>query len=418
MGQSSLTLTEPTAADLTTKRYYGAKQTSTGLALCATAGERCDGVIGVGSDSCVTLERGPKVKVKAGASFSKGAALSVTAAGKFVAASVGHHVAFIADEAATADGDEVDALTPLSYPPSLDVESISAVSAPGEIPPTSSYVLLSVDGTDAFTLDDGAEGHEITIECITAANTPVGTVTLDGAQAAYGTEPTAYVFNGVGQILTLRMTSTGWKFVSGSGIETRTSGALGLPFTTHFVSVTGTVEFTLAAGLRLGQRKRVECSVAATSPLGTLTLADAFASESLTHVFTAVGQALDLEWTATGWKIVGKTRMGDQLCVIGTTELTGYDMAARYNFSVTGAVASSGTMGIPDGTLNGEFIDCQATVNTGGTDEGEIDITAVDLDNGAATKIDAINGTTAHHAQFRWDGAAWQTVSITGVTLA
>ena len=105
MGQSSLTLSATTAADLTAKRYYAAKETSAGLALCATLGERCDGVIGVGNTGAVSIERGPKVRIKAGAAFARGANLTPNASGKFVTASTGHHVAFIAAQAALADGE-------------------------------------------------------------------------------------------------------------------------------------------------------------------------------------------------------------------------------------------------------------------------------------------------------------------------
>ncbi len=414
MGQSTLTLTATTAADLTTKRYYAAKETSTGLALCATLGERCDGVIGVGNTGAVTLERGPKVRLKAGASFSRGAALTATAAGKFIGASTGHHVAFIAAQAATADGDEVDAYTPLSYPPSLSVESVASVSAAAAIAPTADYVMLSVTGTTAYTLDDGAEGHEITIECIAAASSPIGTVTLNGAQAAYGTEPTAYVFNGVDQKVMLRMTSTGWKFIDGVGVETRTSGALGLPYTTHYLSVTGTVAFTLADGLSIGQRKRIECSVAATSPLGTLTLNDAFASESLTHVFNTAGQVLVLEWTATGWKTIDKKRNGSLTVVVGTDVLTGYDMVETYNLSITGTVSSTTTKKIPDGTVEGEFVWIRCTT-AATSPAGSIDITSKLLSGVAATAA-AVNATTDYEC-LRWDGGAWQELVTNSVTL-
>jgi hypothetical protein len=195
------------------------------------------------------------------------------------------------------------------------------------------------------------------------------------------------------------------------------AGALN-PSASHVsLSVDGTKAYTLAAGT-VGHEIEIDCIAATNTPLGTLTLADAFGSESLTHVFTAAGQGLRLRMLTGGWKVVAKRRAGNQTVVVGTTVLTGYDMAARYNLEVTGTVASTGTQGIPNGQVNGEQIDVQATVNTGGTDEGEIAITAVDLDNAAATKIDAVNGTTAHHARFVWDGVAWQTVSITGVALA
>lgn len=307
MGQSSLTLSATTAADLTAKRYFGAKETSGGLALCSTLGERCDGVIGVGNSGNVTLERGPKVRVKAGAAFARGANLTVNALGRFVTASTGHHVAFVAAEAATADGDEVDALTPLSFAPSLSVSSVASVSAPGAIPTTASLVLLSVDGTDAFTLDDGAEGHVITIECVAATNTPLGTVTLNGAQAAYGSERTAWTFFAVGQRLTLQMTSTGWKFISKVKVGTQTA-VVGTDTINPLaavvnLSITGTVATTLAAGDITGEDLELRCSTAASTPAGTVNFTGK-ALDGTAHTAAAFNATTDyavLRWNGAAW---------------------------------------------------------------------------------------------------------------------
>lgn len=191
-------------------------------------------------------------------------------------------------------------------------------------------------------------------------------------------------------------------------------GALSLAAETTLLEVDGTDAFTLAAATTVGHRKVIECITAANTPLGTVTLADAFGSEPTTHVFTAVGQRLVLEWRSTGWKVVGKTRVGDQAVVVGTTVLTGYDMARRYNLSVTGTVTSTTTKKIPDGLVPGEQIDVQVT--TAATcPSGSIDITAVTLDNAAATTLNTIDGTTSHYARLTWAGAAWQVDSITGI---
>lgn len=203
----------------------------------------------------------------------------------------------------------------------------------------------------------------------------------------------------------------GYQAISASGAISPSAGRVD-------VSIDATKAYTLADG-NVGHEIDLLVVAGTNTPRGTLTIATPFTGESATHVLHAVGQRLRLRMTAAGWKVTDKKRVGDLTVVVGTTVLTGYDMAARYNLSVTGAVASTGAQGIPAGQVPGELIDVQATVNTGGTDEGEIAITAVDLDNAAFTKIDAINGTTAHHAQFRWEGVAWQTVvAPTGVVLA
>lgn len=203
----------------------------------------------------------------------------------------------------------------------------------------------------------------------------------------------------------------GFQSISASGAIAPTAGRVD-------VTIDAAKAYTLADGV-LGHEIDLLVVAGTNTPRGTVTIATPFTGESATHVLHAVGQRLRLRMTAAGWKVIDKKRAGDLTVVVGTTVLTGYDMAARYNLSVTGAVASTGAQGIPAGQVPGEIIDVQATVNTGGTDEGEIAITAVDLDNAAFTKIDAVNGTTAHHAQFRWEGVAWQTVvAPTGVVLA
>jgi hypothetical protein len=80
-----------------------------------------------------------------------------------------------------------------------------------------------------------------------------------------------------------------------------TSGAVGLTRSTR-LSVTGTVAFTLANGTELGQRKSLRCTIAAGTPVGTLTPASA--SGFATILFDAVGETAELEWNGTAWEIV------------------------------------------------------------------------------------------------------------------
>lgn len=193
--------------------------------------------------------------------------------------------------------------------------------------------------------------------------------------------------------------------------ETKTSGALSvdpaLPYS--LVSVTGTVAFTLADGTIEGQIKEVECTVAASTPLGTLTIATPFTSQSAVHVFTAVGQKLLLVWRAAGWKMLSKTRAGSQAVVVGTTVLTGFDLCNNYALSVTGTVSSTTTKGIPAGTVPGERIHINTpTVASSAT--GNIAITATNAEtNAACTSYANIGngGTTASKLALTWDGAAW-----------
>lgn len=198
--------------------------------------------------------------------------------------------------------------------------------------------------------------------------------------------------------------------------ETVTSGALSLNAPITYLSVTGTQAYTLAAGTYVGQVKTIECTVAATTPLGTLTLADAYGSEGLTHVFTAVGQKLVLEWRTTGWKIVEKKRAGIQVAVIGTTVLTGYDMAALYDAQVTATVVSATTKGIPNGTLPGErcVVGCSVAAST---PIGSIAFTGISTASAALVDLQAI-GATTDTVTLEWTGAAWLVVANSGITLA
>lgn len=200
------------------------------------------------------------------------------------------------------------------------------------------------------------------------------------------------------------------------GRETVTSGALSLDILTSDLSVTGTQAFTLADGRFVGQRKIVSCSVAASTPLGTLTINDAFGSESTVHVFTAVGQRLELEWTSTGWKMIAKRRAGTQVAVIGTTVLTGYDMALLYDCQVTGTVSSTTTKSIPDGTVPGEtmYTGCSVAAST---PIGNINFTGSTLAGAAVTDLQAI-GATTDTVTLVWTGAKWLVVANSGITVA
>lgn len=196
------------------------------------------------------------------------------------------------------------------------------------------------------------------------------------------------------------------------------AGALNPGIATTLLSVTGTKAYTLADGTYVGQRKAIECTVAATTPLGTVTIDDAHTGESTVHVFTAVGQRLGLEWRSTGWKVVEKVRAGSQAVVVGTTVLTGFDMCATYALSVTGTVSSEdATEAIPDGQIAGEFIKIN-TPTAATIPLGDIAITAITIaTNAAATSLAGINATSAQ-ASFMWNGAAWQNLSLTTATLA
>lgn len=195
--------------------------------------------------------------------------------------------------------------------------------------------------------------------------------------------------------------------VSASGAISPSAGRVDL-------SVSGTKAYTLADG-NVGHEIDILCVSAASTPLGTLTIATVFGSESTTHVFTAAGQRLRLRMTSTGWKVVAKTRAGSLTVVVGTDALTGHDMVATYNLSITGTVSSTSAMGIPSAQVEGEHIAIRCTT-AASTPNGSIAITAKTLAGATATAA-AVNATT-DYALLRWDGSAFQELVSSSVTLS
>lgn len=307
-------------ADLSTKLNRFGKISSSGVVACSVAGERADGVIGskptaAGQAVALYIER--IMSVEYGGTVTKGDAVTTDSVGRAVTATAGQYVNGVADEDGTV-GKIGSILAPLAAAVNT---AYAAVSASGAIPPTAEAIDLSVSGTKAYTLADGVAGHEIDIVCVSAASTPLGTLTI---ATVYGSEPT-------------------------------------------------------------------------------------------THVFTAAGQRLRLRMTATGWKVIAKTRVGSLTVVVGTDVLTGYDMVETYNLSVTGTVSSTSTMGLPSGQVEGEAVWLRCTT-AASTPNGSIALTAKTLAGASATAA-AVNATTDYE-HLRWNGSAWQELVTNSVTLS
>lgn len=202
--------------------------------------------------------------------------------------------------------------------------------------------------------------------------------------------------------------------------------AAGALSTTKYVTeltVSGTVAYTLAAPEQVGDRKRITCVSAASTPLGTVTISSPDTTTGFvlpsTVTFTAVGQTLELIATSDlKWRIVGgKTRRaGVQIVVVGTTVLTGLVMAHTYSMSVTGTVSSTGTKALPDGLFPGDqvIVGCSTAAST---PVGNINFTGLTLANVAATDLQAI-GATTDTVTLTWTGAAWLVIANSGITVA
>lgn len=201
------------------------------------------------------------------------------------------------------------------------------------------------------------------------------------------------------------------------------AGALSITTPITYLTVSGTVAYTLANGTYAGQRKYIECVAAASTPLGTLTIAtpETLAGFvcSATFLFDSVGQAVELVWTGTKWRAMRVKRAGSSGAngvVVGTTVLTGKNMWAHYNLSVTATVASTTTKGIPDGSSVGEMINigCGTAAST---PSGTISLTALTTLGAAGTTLGTFNATTCY-ANLVWNGTAWLLAGNTTVVLS
>jgi len=205
-------------------------------------------------------------------------------------------------------------------------------------------------------------------------------------------------------------------------VETVTTGDLSVSKTVTHLSVTGTKSYTLPDGTKAGQTKRVVCTVAASTPAGTLTVTTPETTAGLacasTFFFDTVGQAIDFVWTGSKWRALRVQRAGGTAdnVVVGTTVLTGKNLWQLYALSVTGTVVSNSTKGIPDGSAPGEriVIGCSTAAST---PVGSITIAGRSIVGGAIADLQAI-GATTDTAVFEWDGTKWQELYSTGITKA
>lgn len=82
-------------------------------------------------------------------------------------------------------------------------------------------------------------------------------------------------------------------------VETVTSGALSTTKRISRLSVTGTKVYTLAAGSWVGQEKVLICSVAASTPVGSVT--GTFLGGTTIGDFGVVGEVAHLVWDGSQW---------------------------------------------------------------------------------------------------------------------
>lgn len=210
----------------------------------------------------------------------------------------------------------------------------------------------------------------------------------------------------------------------GGGVDALSAaGACDLTKYVTELTVSGTKAYTLAAPTVAGQRKKIMCVAATSTPLGTLTITSPDDTTGFvcatTFQFDAVGQCIWLEATsALKWRCTRVERAGgaaDEV-VIQTTVLTGVNLKAVYYCSVTGTVSSTTTKGIPNGSAVGETM--KVAVSTAASiPSGTISITGLTNAGAAATTLGTMAATT-NYATLRWNGSAWYVIGNTTLVLS
>lgn len=206
------------------------------------------------------------------------------------------------------------------------------------------------------------------------------------------------------------------------------AGALDPMVGTTYLSVSGTKAYTLAAPAVPGQRKRIVCVSAASTPLGTVTVSSPDDTAGFvcatTFTFNAVGQELEFEATSgLKWRCTKKKRKGVLAAIVGgTTVLTGLSMNSAYSMAVDGTDAGTGTGGLPNGSAVGErcSIVCESAANT---PIGSLEGTYIGVAGTAYTVVGAIGvaastTVTGDFAELEWDGSAWKVTNQSGCTLS
>lgn len=128
------------------------------------------------------------------------------------------------------------------------------------------------------------------------------------AGAAIGKCRIGGAINNIGEIQLFAL-GTGFTAAAGPLEIVAAPGAISVVKRTSLLAIDGTDAYTLAAGLFGGQRKLIQCSVAANIPAGqvTGTFTDTDGSTARTTAdFNAVGDYLELEWTGSAWQVLIK----------------------------------------------------------------------------------------------------------------
>lgn len=205
---------------------------------------------------------------------------------------------------------------------------VDAVSAAGALDLTKYATELTVSGTKAYTLAAPTyAGQRKLIRCVSAASTPLGTVTVSSPDDTAGFVCAgAFTFTDVGQAIELQATTAlKWRAVrvlraggAADAVVVGTTVLTGLNLWIRYcLSVTGTVSSTgtqaLPNGSAVGERCIITNSTAASTPVGSIDgVFKGMINENYTHLgaigvvasATVVGDCAVLEWTGSAWSVM------------------------------------------------------------------------------------------------------------------
>lgn len=183
-----------------------------------------------------------------------------------------HFLPSAADGTAGTPADRSDAFYTKAIAGLNALVASEAISAAGALDPDNYLTELTVSGTKAYTLANGTYvGQRKAIECVSAASTPLGTVTI--ATMSGSRTDVAYVFSTAGARLELEWTSGGWRetLVRPAGRDVPAAASTLNPLIAlHDIAIDGTDDWVLPSGTCPGQRQSFKVSAAANTPVGTI----------------------------------------------------------------------------------------------------------------------------------------------------
>lgn len=198
---------------------------------------------------------------------------------------------------------------------------VDAISAAGALDLAKIVTELTVSGTKAYTLAaPTVAGQRKIIRCVSAASSPIGTVTISSPDDTAGfVLPAAIVFDDVGQEIELQATAAlKWRCTrkkrSGGavdGVVVGTTVLTGIVMRAiYYLSVTGTVTSTTTKGIPDGQvageviRVSVSTASLASGTIAITGVTSAGAAATTLGTATATTHFALLMWTGTAWSLM------------------------------------------------------------------------------------------------------------------